>query len=90
MRFSDIKFSEEGAAGRLNQIYDWVRNLTGYFLFMAVLENLLPGKKYARFVKFFAGIVLILLGSAAFGRKQAVGGGGCPLLRGLCVSGSGR
>ena len=61
MRFSDIKFSEEGAAGRLNQIYDWVRNLTGYFLFMAVLENLLPGKKYARFVKFFAGIVLILL-----------------------------
>lgn len=28
---------------------------------MAVLENLLPGKKYAKFVKFFAGIVLILL-----------------------------
>lgn len=28
---------------------------------MAVLENLLPGKKYAKFVKFFSGIVLILL-----------------------------
>lgn len=45
----------------MDQVYDWVRNLTGYFLFMAVLENLLPGKKYAKYIKFFAGIVLILL-----------------------------
>ncbi len=43
------------------QVYEWVRSLAGYYLFLAVLEQLLPGKAYGKYVRFFAGIVLILL-----------------------------
>lgn len=43
------------------QVYEWVRSLAGYYLFLAVLEQLLSGKTYWKYVRFFAGIVLILL-----------------------------
>jgi len=45
----------------LEGLYGWIRNLTGYFLFMSVLDNLLPGKKYTRYIRLFSGMVLILL-----------------------------
>lgn len=41
--------------------YGWIRSLTGYFLFMLILEHLLPGKKYGKYIRLFAGMVLILL-----------------------------
>lgn len=42
-------------------IYGWLRNITCYMLFMSVLDNLLPGKKYGKYLRLFAGMVLILL-----------------------------
>lgn len=45
----------------MDAVYGWVRNLTGYFLFMLVLDQLLPGKKYEKYIRLFAGMVLILL-----------------------------
>lgn len=45
----------------MEELYGWIRNLTGYFLFMSVLDNLLPGKKYTRYIRLFSGMVLILL-----------------------------
>lgn len=42
-------------------VYEWIRNITGYILFMTVLDNLLPGKKYGKYLKLFSGMVLILL-----------------------------
>ena len=45
----------------MEAFYGWVRSLTGYFLFMLVLEHLLPGKKYGKYIRLFAGMVLILL-----------------------------
>lgn len=45
----------------LEGIYTWVRSLAGYFLFVTVLEQLLPGKKYGKYVRLFSGMVLILL-----------------------------
>ncbi len=42
-------------------VYEWIRNLAGFFLFMAVIDNLLPGKKYRKYVQLFSGMILILL-----------------------------
>lgn len=45
----------------MEAVYEWIRNITGYILFMTVLDNLLPGKKYGKYLKLFSGMVLILL-----------------------------
>lgn len=42
-------------------VYEWIRNITGYILFMTVLDNLLPRKTYGKYLKLFSGMVLILL-----------------------------
>lgn len=42
-------------------LFGWLRNITCYILFMSILDNLLPGKKYGKYLKLFAGMVLILL-----------------------------
>lgn len=42
-------------------LYDWIRNMTGFLIFLSVLEHLIPGKKYLRYIRFFAGMVLILI-----------------------------
>lgn len=45
----------------MDGIYGWIRNLTGFFLFMSVIDNLLPNKKYGKYVRLFSGMILILL-----------------------------
>lgn len=45
----------------MDGVYGWIRNLTGFFLFMSVIDNLLPNKKYGKYVRLFSGMVLILL-----------------------------
>lgn len=42
-------------------MYEWVRNITFYLIFMTVAGNLLPDKKYEKYFRLFAGMVLILL-----------------------------
>lgn len=45
----------------MEELYGWIRNITYYLIFMTVVSNLLPGKKYEKYLKLFAGMVLILL-----------------------------
>lgn len=45
----------------MEAFYGWIRNIICYMLFIAVIENLLPGKKYGKYLKLFSGMVLILL-----------------------------
>lgn len=45
----------------MEQLYNWIRNIAYYLIFITVVLNLLPGKKYEKYIKFFAGMVLILL-----------------------------
>ena len=40
---------------------EWIRNIICYLIFVTVTVNLLPNKKYETYIRFFAGIVLILL-----------------------------
>lgn len=42
-------------------LLNWVGNILFFFVFVTVTENLLPGKKYSRYVRLSAGMVLILL-----------------------------
>lgn len=45
----------------MEELYGWVRNITGYLLFLAVLDNLIPKKSYQKYIRLFAGMVAILL-----------------------------
>ena len=42
-------------------MYDWVRNIARYLIFMTVLANVLPSGKYEKYMRLFAGMVLLLL-----------------------------
>ena len=45
----------------MDGILNWVGNILFYYVLVTVVENLLPGKKYSRYVRLAAGMVLILL-----------------------------
>lgn len=42
-------------------LYEWIRNITYYLIFVTVITNLLPDKKYEKYFRLFSGMVLILL-----------------------------
>lgn len=45
----------------MNAIYEWVRNIVYYLIFMTIITNLLPAGKYEKYLRLFAGCILILL-----------------------------
>ena len=45
----------------MSAVYEWVRNITYYMIFITVAGNLLANSKYEKYLRFFAGMVLILL-----------------------------
>lgn len=45
----------------MTELYGWVRNITCYLIFMTVITNILPNKKYEKYIRLFAGMVLILI-----------------------------
>lgn len=42
-------------------IYGWVKNLVCFYIFMAVILHLLPKDSYRKYVRFFSGMLLIIL-----------------------------
>lgn len=45
----------------MEAVYGWVKNIIYYMIFLAVVNNLLADSKYEKYIRFFAGMVLILL-----------------------------
>lgn len=45
----------------MEELYSWVKNITCYLIFITVAVNLLPNKKYEKYIRLFADMVLILL-----------------------------
>ena len=45
----------------MTAVYEWVRNITYYMIFITVVGNLLADSKYEKYLRFFAGMILILL-----------------------------
>lgn len=42
-------------------LYRWICSVSGYFLLMSMLDQMLPSKKYVKYMRLFGGMVLILL-----------------------------
>lgn len=45
----------------MDGLYIWIRSVACYFLFMSVLEQLLPSRSYVKYIRLFGGMILILL-----------------------------
>lgn len=45
----------------MSGLYHWVGNIAFYLIFMTVIGSILPSRKYDKYVRLFAGMVLILL-----------------------------
>ena len=45
----------------MNKIYEWIRSLVSFMILMTALMNLLPDKKYEKYVQLFAGMVFLHL-----------------------------
>lgn len=42
-------------------IYEWLKNLTTYTVLVAVVMQLLPNEEYRKYIRFFCGMVLIVM-----------------------------
>ncbi len=42
-------------------IYDWMENIAFYMVLMVAIMQMIPGNEYKKYVKFFAGMILIIL-----------------------------
>lgn len=45
----------------LKEIYGWIQNISVYLIVTAAVMHAVPGKEYEKYVRFFSGLVLILL-----------------------------
>ena len=45
----------------IQQIYGWIQNITVYLIVTAAVLYAVPGKDYGKYIKFFTGLILILL-----------------------------
>ena len=45
----------------LDAMYEWMKNLAFYLVIVTAALEVLPREAYRKYVRFFAGIVLILL-----------------------------
>ena len=45
----------------MEAVYGWVKSMIYYMIFMSAANNLLADSKYEKYIRFFAGMVLILL-----------------------------
>ena len=45
----------------LQQLYGWIQNIAVYLIVAAAVMHAVPGKDYGKYVRFFSGLVLILL-----------------------------
>ena len=43
------------------ELYDWIQNITVYLLVTAAVMHAIPGKDYGKYIRFFSGLILILL-----------------------------
>lgn len=42
-------------------IYDWVKNIVAFYIFMTAALHLLPKSSYQKYVRFFGGLLLVVL-----------------------------
>jgi stage III sporulation protein AF len=45
----------------MEYVYQWMKNLSFYLVLLSVLLQMIPGEQYKKYVKFFAGMILIMM-----------------------------
>lgn len=45
----------------MNGIFDWVKSIVFYLILLTVVTNLLPSRKYEKYVKLFTGMLLVII-----------------------------
>lgn len=45
----------------LDAVYGWIQNISVYLIVTAAVLHAVPGKDYGKYIRFFSGLVLILL-----------------------------
>lgn len=45
----------------LDMVYSWMKNTAFYLVIMTAVQEVLPGNTYKKYVRFFTGLVLILI-----------------------------
>lgn len=45
----------------LNYIYEWIENIAFYMVIVVAVMQMIPGDSYKKYIRFFAGIILILM-----------------------------
>lgn len=58
------------------ELYEWMKNLAVFYILLTAVLHLVPDNKYEKYVRFFMGLLLILMMStpvfALFGKKEAL------------------
>lgn len=42
-------------------LYEWLRSIAYFMIFVAILMHVIPGQSYRKYIRFFTGILLVLL-----------------------------
>ncbi len=45
----------------MDAIFDWVKSIVFYLILLTVVTNLLPSKKYEKYVKLFTGMLMVII-----------------------------
>ncbi len=45
----------------MHAVYEWIRSLVFYAVLVTLIMNLLPDRKYEKYLRFFTGMVFVLL-----------------------------
>ena len=48
----------------LTYIYEWMENIAFYLVVLVAVMQMIPGENYKKYIRFFAGMILILMLSA--------------------------
>ena len=43
------------------QLYDWIQNFAVYLIVVSAVMHAVPGKEYEKYIRFFSGLIMILL-----------------------------
>ena len=57
-------------------LFDWARNILFFMVFLSVISHLLADRSYEKYIRFFAGMVLILNNHKSFKRRIELPGAG--------------
>lgn len=44
-----------------NAIYDWMKNIAVFYIFVTAVSHMIPGKEYDKYIRYFTGMLLLLL-----------------------------